>query len=334
MLTVQGQALALAGRIADLVEVADAAVEAALLSTSDLFLGWALALRCQANIETGDLHAAVRFGEQGARAGSTRASPLAGVAPLQLASALLEIGEPARCRDLLLRPDGQPDPPSFPIYEAFFYELLVRAELMLGHVELADELATRAEKVAHGLGLELPLAYALRARAAVHLDAGEPHQAAAHALASSEAAERVGAPIEAGRSRTLAGRALAVSGERDAAITALENARRQLAACGASHWADEAVRELRRFGRVVPHADPARSADPTALGLTAREREVMEGVAAGKTNREIAGDLFLSVRTVDRHVSRIFAKLGVHSRAAATSHYERYRRDGHGRRHS
>jgi DNA-binding NarL/FixJ family response regulator len=61
-------------------------------------------------------------------------------------------------------------------------------------------------------------------------------------------------------------------------------------------------------------------------GLTAREREVIELVAAGKTNREIAERLFLSVRTVDRHVSRILDKLGVGSRAAAASQYERARR--------
>jgi len=54
-------------------------------------------------------------------------------------------------------------------------------------------------------------------------------------------------------------------------------------------------------------------------GLTQRDIEVMALVAAGKTNRQIADELFLSVRTVDRHVSRIFAKLGVHSRAAASS---------------
>jgi len=51
----------------------------------------------------------------------------------------------------------------------------------------------------------------------------------------------------------------------------------------------------------------------------------MELVAAGNTNREIAAKLYLSVRTVDRHASRIFEKLGVSSRAAAASQYERAR---------
>jgi DNA-binding NarL/FixJ family response regulator len=57
-----------------------------------------------------------------------------------------------------------------------------------------------------------------------------------------------------------------------------------------------------------------------AGGLTAREVEVLRLVATGRTNRSIAADLFLSEKTVARHVSNIFAKLGLPSRAAATAH--------------
>jgi ATP/maltotriose-dependent transcriptional regulator MalT len=328
MLAVQGQALALRGRITELVEAAEAAVDAALLSASNTFLGWAMALRCQANIETGDLHAALRFGERGARASPRVASPLAGTAPLQLASALLEIGEPERCRDLLLTPEGHPNLPPFPLDEGLCYELLVRAELMVGHPEPAEVFASRAEESAHRLRLQIPLTQARRARALVLLYRGQPREAAAQALASAEAAEQAGAPIEAGRSRTLAGKALAVAGERDAAIFALQSAYEQLAGCGALRRLDEAARELRKLGRAVPRAGRERLSDSTGLGLTARELQVLEHVAAGRTNREVADELFLSVRTVDRHVSRIFDKLGVNSRAAATSQYERTRREG------
>ena len=55
-------------------------------------------------------------------------------------------------------------------------------------------------------------------------------------------------------------------------------------------------------------------------GLTARELEVLRRVAAGATNKAIAAELVLSERTVDRHVSNIFAKLRVTSRAAATAY--------------
>ena len=62
-----------------------------------------------------------------------------------------------------------------------------------------------------------------------------------------------------------------------------------------------------------------RGGTPPRHGLTAREHEVLRLVAAGKTNRAIADELVLSARTVDRHVSNIFVKLGVSSRAAATA---------------
>ena len=81
---------------------------------------------------------------------------------------------------------------------------------------------------------------------------------------------------------------------------------------------------LTAFGRLGAEADSARTADligertPVA-GLTARELEVLRLVAAGKSNREIAADLYLSVKTVSRHLSNIFYKINVSSRAAATA---------------
>jgi DNA-binding NarL/FixJ family response regulator len=68
--------------------------------------------------------------------------------------------------------------------------------------------------------------------------------------------------------------------------------------------------------------DPGRPSDavtPARHGLTAREVEVLRLVAAGGTNRAIAADLFLSEKTVARHLSNIFTKLGLPSRAAATA---------------
>jgi DNA-binding NarL/FixJ family response regulator len=59
-------------------------------------------------------------------------------------------------------------------------------------------------------------------------------------------------------------------------------------------------------------------------GLSAREIEVLKLIAAGRTNHAIATELFLSERTVHRHVSNIFDKLGVRSRAAAVSYGVRH----------
>jgi DNA-binding NarL/FixJ family response regulator len=67
----------------------------------------------------------------------------------------------------------------------------------------------------------------------------------------------------------------------------------------------------------------ARSQQPTAgtrSGLTAREVEIMRLIATGRTNRAIADELVLSEKTVARHISNIFGKLGLSSRAAATAY--------------
>jgi DNA-binding CsgD family transcriptional regulator len=325
LLAVEALAMTEKGRIAELVEVAEGAVEGALLSASDLFLSWAMTVRCQASIHTGDLYAAVRFGERGATADAGILSPLSGIARLQLASALLEIGEPERAREQLVASDGQPDLPPFPVYETLCYELLVRAELALGSQERADQFAARAEEAARRLGLRVPAAHARRARAMVLLERGQAKEAAEKALAASAAAEQAGAPVEGARCQTLAGRALAAAGDREHAITELKDAHQQLSGCGAWRYSDEAARELRKLGRAVSRAGGSAGGSSSVNGLTRRELEVIEHVAAGRTNREIAGELFLSVRTVDRHLSRIFEKLGVNSRAAATSVFERAR---------
>ena len=66
---------------------------------------------------------------------------------------------------------------------------------------------------------------------------------------------------------------------------------------------------------------PATAANPA--GLSARETEVLGLIARGRSNQEIASDLFLSVRTVERHISTIYEKIGAHgkaARAAATAY--------------
>lgn len=77
------------------------------------------------------------------------------------------------------------------------------------------------------------------------------------------------------------------------------------------------ARDLRQLGRRV--ARRPRRDEGGLIELSPREREVTNEVAAGKTNRNIAATLFLSEKTVDSHLGRIYAKLDVHSRAALTA---------------
>lgn len=323
LLFVKGQALALTGRLDELSADAETAVESSLLTTSNLLLSWAMTSRCQASLLAGDLHDAVRFGERGGAAAAAASSPMSGIARVQLAEALLEAGEPERCRDELTSAEGHPDLPPFPLYEARCFELLARAALELGDREAADWFVKRAESTAGRMALELPRAHAGRARAALLLHDGDASAAVGAALDSSRAAREANAPIEAARGRIVAGRALAAVGRRSAAVEELESAHKQLIGCRAFRYSDEAGRELRKLGRAVTRRTDG---DSLPLGLTRRELDVIELVAAGRTNREIADELILSVRTVDRHVARIFEKLNVNSRIAAAGVFERARR--------
>jgi DNA-binding NarL/FixJ family response regulator len=117
------------------------------------------------------------------------------------------------------------------------------------------------------------------------------------------------APYEAARVRVLIGLACRALGDEDAAAMELDAAREVLARLGAAP-------DLDRLDRL---AAPA-----AAGGLTARELEVLRLVAAGETNHAIARALHLADKTVHRHVSNIYAKLGVSSRAAATAYAYRH----------
>jgi DNA-binding NarL/FixJ family response regulator len=80
-----------------------------------------------------------------------------------------------------------------------------------------------------------------------------------------------------------------------------------------------ALPDLARVERIEQQASAKRH-----HGLTRRERQVLRQLATGKSNRDIASELSLSERTVDRHVSNIFAKLDVASRSAATAYAYRH----------
>jgi DNA-binding CsgD family transcriptional regulator len=115
------------------------------------------------------------------------------------------------------------------------------------------------------------------------------------------------APYEEARTRVILAQACRAVGDEDAAALELAAARRVFESLGARP-------ALASIESLV-----AGSSAGVRAGLSIRELEVLRLLATGKTNRAIADDLLLAVRTVDRHVSNIFTKLGVSSRAAATA---------------
>ena len=319
-----GLVLALAGRgrIVEADELAEAAVEAARLSGNVQSLSWALWLRCLTATLLGDLQLAIRAGEEGVELGRTLDhNVLTTTAGWMLAAALVEAGEAGRARDSLLEAQGGAHLPfAAPAVRCHCYELLVRAEVALGRVDAAAEWADRAEAIAPGPVLPLANGAVLRARATVLLASGEPGRAAELAALAACSAAEVGAPIDTARSRIVLGQALARHGRRSEAVEELARAEAVLADCAAAGLREQAVRHLKRLGRHVRSpADEAGSRGGPGGVLTPRELEIAHLVACGRTNREIAASVYLSEKTVESHLSHVFVKLGLSSRAALAS---------------
>jgi DNA-binding NarL/FixJ family response regulator len=126
-------------------------------------------------------------------------------------------------------------------------------------------------------------------------------------------------PYQRAQTQLRAAAALEDAGERETAIERLTDAYRTARKLGAQPLAGVAARRLEELGEQGEQRLGRRAAgDLARCGLTRRELEVMRFVAIGRTNREIARELYLSPRTVDMHVRNILAKLGCRSRAEAT----------------
>jgi ATP/maltotriose-dependent transcriptional regulator MalT len=119
--------------------------------------------------------------------------------------------------------------------------------------------------------------------------------------------QRLSVPYEAATTGTLLGQALRELGDPEAAAAAFRSAAVLFDQLGA------------RIDDEVPGQTPPGTRQRPA-GLTDREVEVLQLVAAGLTNQEIAATLLLSVKTISRHLSNIFTKINVTSRAAATAY--------------
>ena len=125
-------------------------------------------------------------------------------------------------------------------------------------------------------------------------------------------------PFERAQIELRAGVVLAAAGERDVALERLCGAYRTARKLGARPLAASAAMEVPRLGESVAERLGVRAeADADGAGLSRREREVLRLVSVGRTNREIARDLFLSPRTVDMHVRNILRKLDCRSRVEA-----------------
>jgi DNA-binding NarL/FixJ family response regulator len=312
-----GTSLWVLGELERSREVLGAALESARLSKNAQAIAWAAFNLEYVALITGDLDDALALGEESVELtesmGDGLVSSHAGVVH---GAALIELGRHEEGIELLTRRAGDQGQKIAPgPWRATYLEDLVRGRVALGQLELAAESARCTREQADRVPLPVAHVMASRAEALVLLAQGQGHAAAELALSAVEAAESIGAKPAAATSMALAGRSLLAAGDKERAGELLERAASEYDSMGAPRYRDEIDGELRQAGlRSAKKSKRGSGAGAGLDSLTGRELEVAHLVRDRRTNKEIAGELFLSLKTVESHVRNIFGKLGVSSR--------------------
>jgi DNA-binding NarL/FixJ family response regulator len=305
------------GRLDEALEAAHSAIEACRIANNNQWLCWALSVSARILAQQGDFARALPAGEEAVAVARAHDCLLVVAAVgWAVGAALLEAGELERCQDVVLSTAGGPDIPMLPeTYRPWHYEVLLRADIGLGRLDRAADWAARLSEHAQRLQMPAMTAIAHRAAALLALAEGDVPVAVSRARDAVARFDETSMAVERGRARLVLGRALAAAGDDRAAVAELRRSERQLASLGAETFRREAAAALRSLGSRASERPTAR-ASSNGDGLTPRQIEIARLVALGRSNREIAAALFLSEKTVENHLARAFAKLGVSSRAA------------------
>jgi DNA-binding CsgD family transcriptional regulator len=189
----------------------------------------------------------------------------------------------------------------------------VQIAVAAGDLGTAQEAAEELERIAAAFQSPALTAAALSARGRVQLAGGDAAAACATLQRALQQWHQLEVPYEVATTRLLLGHACRTCGDEEAAARSLE----------------QAAEIFDRLGAVTDAAQLRLVPPPSRLpaGLTLREAEVLLLVTAGRTNRQVALDLHLSERTVARHLSNIFTKIGVTSRTAAAAFAHEHARE-------
>ncbi|HEX2739983.1 MAG TPA: LuxR C-terminal-related transcriptional regulator [Rubrobacter sp.] len=195
-----------------------------------------------------------------------------------------------------------------PLKRARLLPAYIEIMLAVGDVEEARSACREFGEISARYESGMLDAMVAHAKGAVDLTEGDARDSLLALRRALQLWQELEVPYEAARARVLLGLACSALGDHDTAELELEAARSSFSDLGAA----PDLARVDSLSRRAPSGD--------IHGLTPRELQVLRLVAAGETNKAIAAGLVLSERTVDRHVSNIFAKLGVSSRTAATAY--------------
>jgi DNA-binding CsgD family transcriptional regulator len=226
------------------------------------------------------------------------------------------------------RPPGLDEPGFWP-----WQDVYANALVMVGDLEAADAFLTPLEAAAKGVGHRSTTARLASVRGRLLGARGEVDGAVRVFESALAALEGLTFPWGVARVRFAYGQTLRRAGRRRDATAVLAAARDAFAALGAGVYVARCERELQAAGtgafRTRPGAagtsDAAAPAPyaPAPAAFTSQEEAVARLVAAGHSNREAARELFVSVKTVQYHLTRIYAKLGIGSRSELAALYRR-----------
>jgi DNA-binding CsgD family transcriptional regulator len=219
-----------------------------------------------------------------------------------------------RCRFLLTRWEESEDHH----YAVWGLRLAASLFAQAGRSDEAHACADGLTRIATDSGHGDALAALAHALGEIALADGEPELAAEQLGRAVELHRSLRIPAERAQILHRAGVALAAAGERELAVERHAEAYRLARQLGARPLAGRAASAIEELGESVEQRLGRSAADGEGGPLTRREIEVVRLVAEGRTNREIAAELFLSPRTVDMHVRNILAKLDCRSRVEAS----------------
>lgn len=311
--------LLLQGRLDIGLSAAAIAAETALLLDNSPMMAMTEATRCWILTLMGRTTDALASGALSMRVNAQMPNALyAWHAPLVYGSALIEAGHYRRGRQELIKIAGGDVLAIYPTLMPHFYRFLVDAELALGRVDAAERTTRQVEAIVDAMpAMHMRLGDTRYCRAHVQLTREEVRAAAGSAEQAVAEYTASGTPLDAARARLLFGHALVDLGDVTAAKTEFDTALVVFELCGAERLAERARLALHRVGERQTSGPRSRSRATTVRlgGLTERQSEIVNRVVLGRTNRQISQELYLSEKTVEAHLTRLYTKLGVSSRA-------------------